>query len=407
MGKKYIFIICDGMGDLPVRQLGDKTPLEAAKTPNLDRLARNGKTGLMSVLSSGKRPNSDEAHLVLFGYDLEKDYPGRGPIEAAGVGVILEQGDVAIRANLATVDNELHVIDRRAGRIEDSNPFIKELDGTEIDGIRFILKPGTAHRVALIMRGKGLSDKITNSDVHYVTENKVVEHWQGLPVNMIKPLECSPEAEFTAECLEKFLKKAHEILNQNPLNLERERRGEAKGNYLLTRGPGYYQKLPLFKDKWGKTAGCIAGAGLYKGLGIMVGMALIEVPGATGSPNTNVAAKIQAAREQVNNFDFIFVHIKPADIFGEDGDYQGKREFIEKIDLAIGSLEETGATICVTADHSTPCIHKDHSADPVPLLIYRPGEPGDGTEKFGEAFCAKGSLGTVEGKDLMRLFLRQ
>lgn len=407
MNKKYIFIICDGLGDLPIPQLDNKTPLEAASTPNLDRLAKNGKLGLMYVLGKGVRPNSDEAHLTLFGYDLKKDYPGRGPIEAVGAGIKLEEGDIAIRANLATVDKDLCVIDRRAGRIEDSTAFTKDLDGMEIDGIKFILKPGTAHRVALVMRGKGLSDKITNSDVHYVTEDKIVEHWEGLPVNMVKPLDDSPEAKFTAESLEKFLKKAHEILNRNQFNLEREKRGEPKGNYLLTRGPGYYKKLPSFKDKWGKTACCISGAGLYKGLGMMAGMQLIEVPGATGLPNTNIAAKIQAARGQVNNFDFIFVHIKPTDIFGENGDFIGKKDFIEKIDSAIDSLEETGAVICLTADHSTPCVFKDHSADPVPVLINGPGISGDRIGKFGESSCAKGSLGIIEGKDLMKLLLEQ
>lgn len=408
--KKYIFVICDGLGDLPIPELGNKTPLEAANTPNLDRLTKNGKTGLMYVLGKGIRPNSDEAHLTLFGYDLEEDYPGRGPIEAAGVGVVLEQGDVAIRANLATVDNELHVTDRRAGRIEDSSPFIKELDGTEIDGIKFILKPGIAHRVALVMRGRGLSDKITNSDVHYVTENNVVEHWEGLPVNTPKPTDDSPEAKFTAEVLQKFLVKAHEVFEKNPLNFEREGRGEPKANYFLTRGPGYYKQLRSFKEKWGKTACCIAGAGLYKGIGFLAGMELINVPGATGMPNTNVVAKILAAKEQIKNYDFVFVHIKPTDIFGENGDFENKKQFIEKIDLAIDTLEDTGATICVTADHSTPCSLKDHSADPVPVLIsggpsfvpmYIGTTAGEG--KFGEGSCAKGKLGIVEGKDLLKI----
>jgi len=401
--KKYLLIICDGMGDLPIAELGNKTPLEAASTPNLDRLAQNGKLGLMYVLGKGIRPNSDEAHLVLLGYDLEKDYPGRGPIEAAGVGIVLQEGDVAIRANLATIDQDLHVIDRRAGRIKDCSAFIKDLDGMEIDEVKFVLKPGTGYRVALVMRGKGLSDQITNSDVHYATEDKIVEHWEGLPVNVIKPLDDSVEAKFTAEVLQRFLERAHEVLEKNPHNGKRQENREVKGNYLLTRGPGYFKQLQSFKEKWGKTACCIAGAGLYKGLGVMAGMDLIEVSGATGMPDTNVGAKIQAAREQLKNYDFVFVHIKPTDIFSEDGNWQGKREFIEKIDLAIDFLEETGTVICVTADHSTPCILKDHSADPVPLLINRPGEFGDGIEKFSEPFCAKGSLGAIEGKDLMKL----
>lgn len=405
--NKYILIICDGIGDLPIAELGNKTPLEAANTPNLDRLAKNGKTGLMYVLGKGRRPNSDEAHLVLFGYDLEKDYPGRGPIEAAGVGVVLEQGDIAIRVNLATVDNELHVTNRRAGRIENSSPFIKELDGTVIDGITFILKPGTAHRVALVMRGKGLSDKITNSDVHYVTEDNVVEHWEGSLVNIPKPTDDSLEAKFTAEVLQKFLSYAHEIFEKNPLNVEREKKGEPKANYLLTRGPGYFKQLQSFKDKWGVTSCCIAGAGLYKGLGVMAGMVLINVNGATGMPNTNVEAKIQTAKEQINNFDFVFVHIKPTDIFGENGDFENKKKFIEKIDKAIDEIESTGAVICVTADHSTPCSLKNHSADPVPVLINGEGREGEvgkeREEKFNERECAKGCLGIIEGKDLLSI----
>jgi 2,3-bisphosphoglycerate-independent phosphoglycerate mutase len=399
---KYILIICDGIGDLPIPELGDKTPLEAAQTPNLDRLAKNGKTGMISVLGPGIRPNSDEAHLTLFGYDLKTDYPGRGPIEAAGVGIVLDEGDVAIRGNLATVDEELRVLDRRAGRIEDSRELIKELDGMEIDGVKFIVKPGTGHRVALVMRGKGLSDKISNSDVHYVTENKVVEHWEGLPVNAIQPLDDSPEAKVTAEVLQKFLAKAQEILEANPLNSGRE----FKANYILTRGPGYYKKLRPFAQMWSlKNAACIAGAGLYKGLGVMAGMDLIEVPGATGLVNTDVTAKITAAKEKTKEYDFVFVHIKPPDIYGENGDYQGKKAFIEKIDQAIDHLDEVEASIAVTADHSTPCSCKDHSGDPVPLLIHRKGIEGDKLEKFGESECRRGSLGTIEGKDFMKLFL--
>jgi len=410
--NKYVLIICDGIGDLPIPELGNKTPLEAAFTPNLNRLAKNGKTGLMYVLGKGIRPNSDDAHLVLFGYDLKKDSPGRGPIEAAGVGIKLQEGDIAIRANLATVDKDLHVVDRRAGRIEDCSEFIKELDGIEIDGVKFILKPGTGHRITLIMRGRGLTDKISNSDVHYVTGDKVVEDWEGLPVNTIRPLEDSLEAKFTAKVLQKFLEIAHEKLEKNPLNTERERNGLPRGNYLLTREPGYFKKLPSFQEKYGLSACCIAGAGLYKGLGVLMGMDLIDVPGATGLPNTDVEGKIQAAKEEIKKYDFVFVHIKPTDIFGEDGDCQGKKDFIEKIDRALDLLEDTGAAICVTADHSTPCTIRDHSADPVPVLIYGGGPafvPLSGTTarqgKFGEKFCQKGSLGIIEGKDLLKILL--
>lgn len=188
--------------------------------------------------------------------------------------------------------------------------------------------------------------------------------------------------------------------------MEREKNGQPKGNYLLTRGPGYFKVLPSFQKKWRLRACCIAEAGLYNGLGVLVGMDLIDVPGATGLPNTNVEGKIQTAKEAIKKYDFVFVHIKPCDIFGENGDWESKKEFIEKIDGALDSVEDTGATICVTADHSTPCSLKDHSADPVPLLICKEGVRGDNVEKFGERECQKGSLGVVQGKDFLETFLK-
>lgn len=404
--KKHILIICDGLGDLPVPELGEKTPLEAANTPNMDRMAKNGVTGLMHVLGEGVRPNSDDAHLAILGYNLETEYPGRGQVEAAGLGMVLEEGDIAFRCNLAYVDDELRVIDRRAGRIDNVTPFVESFNGIEIDGIKFLVKPGTGYRMVVVMRGKGLSDKISNSDVHYVTEGQVVEDWEGKKVNIPHALDDSLEAKFTAEVLQKFLEKAHDLLEKNPLNIEKSNKGEPKGNYILTRGPGYYKKLPTFAQKWGlNNAGCIAGAGMYKGIGILTGMDLIFVPGATGEKNTDLIAKINFTRDKIKNYDFLFLHIKLPDIYGHDGDFLGKKAAIEKIDKAIDNLESTGAVIAVTADHSTPCSHKDHSADPVPLLIAGRGIEPDDIKKFGESFCKKGSLGTIQSKDFMKLFL--
>ncbi|MBL7055093.1 2,3-bisphosphoglycerate-independent phosphoglycerate mutase [Candidatus Woesearchaeota archaeon] len=402
--KKIILVICDGMGDLPVKEFGDKTPLEAASTPNMDKLAEEGVTGKVDVLGKGIRPNSDEAHLTLFGYNLKKDYPGRGPIEAAGVGIKLKEGDVALRANLATVDKELRVKDRRAGRIESTAEFTKDLDGMKIDGVKFIVKSGTGHRVIIVMRGKGLSDKISNSDVHYETSTKIVENWEDNKANVIKPLDNSKEAKFTAKTLQKFLEKSHEILEKHHLNKERENQGKLRGTYFLTRGPGYYKELEPFIKKWGLKSACIAGAGLYKGLGVMAGMELVEVRGATGMPDTNVKSKFEKAKEIIKKHDFVFVHVKPTDIFGENGDCEGKKGFIEKIDKALDVLMDFKGIIAITADHSTPCSHKDHSGDSVPLLVYGNGK--DEVRKFGEKECIKGNLGSVEGKNLMKLIIK-
>ncbi len=395
------------MGDLPEKELDNKTPLEAAYTPNMDWFAKNGVTGIMHVLGRGIRPNSDEAHLTLFGYDVKKIYPGRGPIEAAGVGVKLEHGDVALRANLASVNKDLGVIDRRTGRIETTKEFVEELDGMEIEGVKFIVKPGTGHRVIIVMRGKGLSDDISNSDVHYVGPTKVVEDWEGNKVNTIKALKDTKEAKFTAKILQTFLEKAHEAFENNPLNAKREKKGKLRGNYLLTRGPGYYKKLKSFKEMYNLNSCCIAGAGLYKGLGALAGMDLIHVRGATGLPNTNVKAKIKAAIKQLKNYDFVFVHIKPTDIFGENGDCLGKKNFIEKkIDKAVKKLKKIDALITITADHSTPCSHKDHSGDPVPVLFYSKDIKPDKVTHFNEKECRNGSLGELFGKDYMKTILK-
>ena len=192
-------------------------------------------------------------------------------------------------------------------------------------------------------------------------------------------------------------------MEANPLNNQRQNEGKPRGNYFLTRGPGYYKQLEPFQKKWGWRSACIAGAGLYKGLGVMSGMELVKVAGATGLPNTNVEAKMKKVLEILPTYDFIFVHIKPTDIFGENGDCVGKRDFIEKIDHALGLLKGIDAKIVITADHSTPCSHKDHSADPVPFLIYYEGIKPDNMANFGETECKKGSLGTINGVDFMKL----
>ena len=189
------------------------------------------------------------------------------------------------------------------------------------------------------------------------------------------------------------------------LNDKREKQGKLRGNYLLTRGPGYYKQLKSFKEKYNLDSCCIAGAGLYKGLGSIAGMELINVNGATGLPNTNIKAKFEAAKKALKKYNFVFVHVKPTDIYGENGDCKGKKEFIEKIDSALKVLMDVNAIIVITADHSTPCSHKDHSGDPVPLLVYGAGK-SDNATKFGEKECRAGSLGAIYGKCLMQTLLK-
>ncbi len=393
MASKIVLLVCDGLGDRPVPELGDKTPLEAARTPNLDRLAARGITGLMHSLGRGLTPGSDTSHLNILGYDYREYYSGRGTIEVAGLGMELRHGDVALRGNMGTVDAELKIVDRRAGRITDTSPFTALLDGMEIEGVKFMVKPGTAHRAGIVVRGDGLSAKVTDNDPHE----------PGVKVWEVKPKDDSPEAARTAAVLNKFLARAHEILDACEANKMRVAAGQPAANYLLIRGAGFYRHVPPFSERYfGLKACCIAGGGLYKGIGAYTGMTLLDVPGATALPDSDIRAKFTRVREALNDFDFVFVHVKAADSLGEDGNWKGKRDFIERIDEAAELLLDLpDALLVVTADHTTPCALKKHSADPVPVMIVGEGVRVDGVMAYNERAVASGGLGRLIGTDLM------
>jgi 2,3-bisphosphoglycerate-independent phosphoglycerate mutase len=391
--KKVILVVSDGLGDRPVKELGNKTPLEAAKTPNLDRYAGESECGLMHTLGRGYTPGSDTAHLTIFGYDIRQHYSGRGPIEVAGIGLQLEHGDVALRGNFGTVDDDLKIIDRRAGRILVVEPLTKALDGMKIDDVQFIVKPGTAHRAGVVMRGKGLSDAIIDADPHK----------PDVPVRTVTHTEDTAEAKHTAAVLNKFLAQAYEVLKKHPFNAERIQKGELPANYLLVRGAGQYKKVPSFEERYGLSPCCIAGGGLYKGVGAFLGMKVLDVPGATGLPDTDIEAKFNTAIQSLDSFNFVFVHVKAADSLGEDGNYAGKRDFIEKIDQAASILSNLpeDTLLIVTADHSTPCEMKAHSGDPVPVMFHNCSVRVDNVTAFNERSCAHGGLGFISGRDLM------
>ncbi len=387
---KGILIVCDGLGDL--REKG-KTPLQAAKTPNMDRLAEHGACGLMHTIGRGIIPGSDTAHLQLFGYSTEKYYTGRGTFEALGVGIELEEGDVAFRCNFATVDEKMKILDRRAGRI--STSFAKKLEqdfqNIEIDGAKVIFKASVEHRGALVLRGKGLSHKVGDTDPHSLTRLLVS-----------KPLEGTPEAKKTAKILNEFTKLSHEKLNSNPLNEGRE----LPANILLSRGPGIFSKAPPMEEKFGIRSACVAGGALYKGVAKFVGMDILKVKGATGAKDTDLNSKADAVVSALNEYDFVFLHIKATDSFSHDGDFGGKKKFIEKIDSEVlPKLMETGANIMITGDHTTPCRIGDHSSHPTPFLMNGELVRHDDIKKFDEFSCANGSLGHLFGKDVMNMMV--
>ncbi len=385
---KTIFIVLDGLGDEEIPAFKNKTPLEKAKTPNLDNWAKEGKLGLLFPVFKGALPTSEEGHFSLFGYDPEEWGIARGLITASGAGIDLKKGDIALRGNFGTVKNG-EVIDRRAGRVKDPTKLIEGIDGMEINGVRFQVESAKEHRVGIAMKGEGLNPKISDGDPHYGKGEK------GL--RKIKSLDNSEEAEFTAKTLNEFLDKTHQILERHPFNEDRE----LPANYILTRGASEAVDLPSFEDRYNQKAACIAGKVLYKQVGRLLGMDILEVDGANGLPTTNLEGKFKKAREAIlSSYDFVFVHVKATDSLAEDGDFWGKMEFIEKVDKNLSVFNEFTHQIVVTSDHSTCSVMKSHCPEDIPLLIKGKGK--DKTEYFSEKECSKGSLGKIDQRNLFK-----
>jgi len=398
---KTVLIILDGLSDKPVKKLKNRTPLEAAKTPNLDYLASNGVCGLIEsfYFPWQKYPRSDTAHLALFGYDPRVYYLGRGVYEAVGENIRMKKGEVALRANFATVDKNLKILNRRAGRISNTGALIKAISGIKIKGIKFSVTESLGHRAVLVLKGKGLSSSIGGGDA-----DKNI----GIKAKSIIALDKSKKAKFTAEVLNEFLKQTHDILKNHSLNKKRKGKGLLPANYLLVRGAGEFRKTPSFYEKYKLKAGCIAAGHIYKGIAKVLGMDLINAQGATGGVDTNLPGKISSIKKNFKKYDFIFCHIKAADILSENGDCVGKMKFIEKIDKNIGSLLNIKDTrIVVTADHSTSCQTKKHCTELIPVLIYEHQKSENREIKFSEKSCKKGKLKKFKQIKLMTKILKK
>lgn len=391
--EKVVLIICDGLGDIPVK---GKTPLQAARKPHIDALARDGECGLMHVLGTGVIPGSDTAHLQLLGYEPFLYYNGRGVFEALGAGIKLREGDVALRCNLGTVDKRMKVIDRRAGRIrtEEAARFGKSLGNITIDGVRVIFRQSVEHRGAIVLRGEDISPNITATDPHKTG-----------PILRAMPLDKTNEAKRTARIINEFTRLSHKRLSAHPLNIKRKKEGKPVANIVLTRGASIFEKAPPMRKLYGISAACVAGGALYKGVARYIGMDVLDVKGATGTKDTDLVAKAKAAKKALRTHDFVFLHIKATDSLGHDGDFKGKTKMIEKIDKIIPLIRKTGAHIILTADHSTPVVLKRHSVHPVPILAYGKFVRPDRVSKFDERECATGGMGHIKGRELMPLII--
>lgn len=393
---KAVLVVLDGLGDRRCRELNWFTPLQAARSRFFDRLAAMGETGLIDVVSPGLPNGSDTGHLALLGYDPFKYYTGRGPFEALGAGLNLTERDIAFRCNFATVSDDGEIMDRRAGRIstDESRIIAEEISNMTIDGVEIIFKHTVEHRGVLIMRGEGLSHKVSNVDPHGKTR-------KILPP---RPLDNSREAAFTAQVLRKFLDKTREILKNHPVNLKRRENGLLPADYILTRGAGRTPNLPNFREKYGMNGAIVAGGALYKGVCRAAGFDVIPVEGATGTVNTNLANKMATVVETLKTHDFVLLHIKAPDTLSHDKKPREKANMIRKIGDEFEKIFDQlpdEVHIAVTGDHTTASEIGDHCGDPVPVLIYGNQVRGDDVRHFDEISCMKGGLGRIRGVDLM------
>ncbi|MBZ1356525.1 MAG: 2,3-bisphosphoglycerate-independent phosphoglycerate mutase [Candidatus Nealsonbacteria bacterium] len=389
--NKVLFLIIDGLGDSAIPEFNGKTPLESANTPNLDQLAKNGACGSVNafLMPPFKLPDSSLSHFAAFGYDPKKYFPGRGICEALGVNFKLKEGDVALRVNFGTVDENLIIVDRRAGRIADTSELVKAISGIKIDGVSFIVKDSMSHRAVLVLRGTNISDKITDND----------KKKMGIKPLRIKPRDKSREAIFTAKVLNEFLEKAHEILKVHPLNKKRK----LPANYLLVRGVGKMKVIPSFEEKHGMKAVCIAGGDLYKGIARALGMKVLSVKGSNIFFDTNLKGEINSSVRSLKDNDFVFWHIKATDSLAEDGNFIKKRLFIERIDREIFPLMNLKNTLLViTSDHSTCSLKKSHCKKLIPTIISGPKVKADSVSSYSEKSCLRGSLGKMEQLNLMK-----
>ncbi|MEM2104715.1 MAG: 2,3-bisphosphoglycerate-independent phosphoglycerate mutase [Candidatus Bathyarchaeia archaeon] len=400
---KALLIIGDGMADRPLKELGWKTPLEAARKTSMNHLASLGICGIMDPISPGTPPGSDTATLALLGYDPFKVYTGRGAFEALGWGINVSEGDVCFRCNFATVDENLTVLDRRAGRIADdeASKLAESLREVKLStaGIEFFFTNTVQHRAVLVLHGSKLSPRVCDSDPEAV----------GRKVLEVKPLDETREAYFTAKVLNELTQKFHKILKNHPVNEARAARGQPQANIVLLRGAGTIPKITPLNENYGVYACCVAATSLIRGVCKAAGMQLLDVKGANGTVQTDYSAKAKAAVQALESHNFVLLHVKAPDVASHDGNIKQKIEVIEKIDNMLSyifskaDLSET--YVALTADHTTSCLTRNHEGDPVPLAIRGPHVRSDDVKEFSERKCAKGGLGRLKGKHLTPILM--
>ena len=400
--RRGLFLVLDGLGDLPSPTFGGRTPLEAAATPCLDRLAAAGRYGLVDPIAEGVIPNTHTGVGMLLGlYPEQAPQLARGPVEAAGAGCKLQPGDIAFRANLATLErrgDRYYVVDRRAGRITgDAAELAADLRDIDLgDGVSASFVPTDQHRGALVFSGDGLDAAVSDTD----PGDRRAPDW----LRPCTALEIGSER--TAAKVNTFIEATYERLRAHPVNTRRAEQGKLPATAVITRGAGAWSAFdPLLRDR-GCGAAVVAGCNTVLGLARMFGMEAVTQPGFTASVDTDVEGKLEAARAALDEHALVYVHIKAPDLFSHDFQPAGKKAFIERVDRALGVLEGSDALFALAADHSTDSNTGAHTADPVPVLLHDPRREHAGAPvSFGESACREGNLPRQTGHAFLQRVL--
>lgn len=371
--SKIVLLVADGLGGLPMEP-GGKTELETARTPNLDAMAREGITGLSTPVLPGITPGSGPGHLGLFGYDPLEHRIGRGILEALGINFEIGDKDVAIRGNFCTVDGEGLITDRRAGRptTERCVAMCQKLQGIKIPNVQLFVEPVREHRFVLVFRGENLGDSVNDTDPQMTGHRPLPAKGSDLP------------SERTAQIVNQFVAHAGAVLKD-----------ESPTNMVTLRGFARYPKIDKIQDVYGVKSAAIAVYPMYKGLGRLVGMDVIDA-------GTTLGDEVETLRRNWSNYDFFFLHFKYTDSTGEDGNFQAKVEMIERLDAELPKIRALNPDVfIVTGDHSTPSKLRSHSWHPVPVVLWAKTCRPDPVNEFGESYCIRGGLGQFKAKYLL------
>ena len=402
--RKILILVLDGLGDLPVASLGGNTPLEAAATPRLDRWVAEGQCGLLDPVEPGLTVETHAGTGTVMGLGPRAAADlARGPIEAAGAGIDLLPGDIALRCNFATLvrdGDQLAVLDRRAGRIQEgASELCAAVNAiAPRDGVTTFLAPLSQHRAVLRLSGSRLSAAITDTDPGSSGRTSILRRSTAARAG-------DTAAERTAAFLDRFLREVFDVLSDHPLNQGRLAQGLPAANGLLTRGAGAVHPVDGLVTRLGLRGAVVAGDRTVLGLGTLLGFTPVTEPAFTAMLDTDLEAKVAAARAALREHDIVWLHVKGTDIAAHDRRPDVKRDFLERLDAALAPLEAEELVLAVTADHTTNSNTGRHTSDPVPTFLRVPGGRRDDVVSFGERACMRGGLGRLRSSQFLRVVL--